>query len=417
MRTPDFLIIGGGVIGLAVALEARRRHPGATVTLLEKEPGWGRHASGRNSGVLHAGFYYASDSLKARLTRTGCARLTDYCRSRGVRLNPCGKLVVARDAAELEGLDELFRRAAANGVEVHEVSAAEARKLEPRARTHERALWSPTTASVDPGEAVGALARDVAAAGVELHTGAAFTGRRGRTVLTSQGTYEPGHVINAAGLHADTVARRFGFSEHYRILPFKGVYLHSAEPPGAFRRHIYPVPHLARPWLGVHVTVTADGGAMIGPTAMPAFWREQYGGLANFRLGELLDILRREAVLFLTDAFDFRRIALEELAKYRRAELVRRASALADGIRLADYRRRGHPGIRAQLLDLRARRLEMDFVIEGDARSTHVLNAVSPAFTCALPFAGLVLDRVEGMQSDVPAHLPAPVRFPAGDAS
>ncbi|MEX2610244.1 MAG: L-2-hydroxyglutarate oxidase [Gemmatimonadota bacterium] len=394
-RTADYLIVGGGIVGLALALEVRRRHPGATVTVLEKEEGWGAHASGRNSGVLHAGFYYAEDSLKARLTRAGCARMAAYCRERGLGLNPCGKLVVARDASELPGLDELFRRGAANGVELHEVSAAEARELEPRVRTHERALWSPTTASVDPLEVVRALAEDAEAAGVRLHTGTAFTGRRGRTVQTNRGHYEAGHVINAAGLHADVVARQFGFSEHYRILPFKGVYLKSAEPAGAFRRHIYPVPHLARPWLGVHVTVSVDGHAKIGPTAIPAFWREHYGGLANFRAGELFDVLRREAALFLTNAFQFRDIAFEELAKYRRAELVRQAAPLARGIRAEDYRQRGRPGIRAQLLDVRTRRLEMDFVVEGDEHSTHVLNAVSPAFTCALPFAELVLDRLE----------------------
>lgn len=396
MRTPDFLVIGGGIVGLALALEARRRNPGAEVTLLEKEESWGAHASGRNSGVLHAGFYYAEDSLKARLTRAGCARMAAYCRERGLRLNPCGKLVVARDAAELAGLDELLRRGAANGVELHQVSAAEARELEPRVRTHERALWSPTTASVDPVQVVGALAEDAAAAGVDLRTGTAFTGRSGATVLAGGERYQAGHVINAAGLQADVVARHFGFSEHYRILPFKGVYLESSEPAGAFRRHIYPVPRLSRPWLGVHLTVTADGHAKIGPTAIPAFWREHYGGLANFRAGELLDVLWREAGLFLSNAFEFRDIAFQELAKYRRAELVRQAAPLAEGIRSEDYRRRGRPGIRAQLLDVRTRRLEMDFVIEGDGGSTHILNAVSPAFTCALPFAELVMDRIEG---------------------
>ncbi|MGH7504143.1 MAG: FAD-dependent oxidoreductase, partial [Longimicrobiales bacterium] len=148
----DFLVIGGGIVGLALALEARRRHPAAGVTLIEKEAACGSHASGRNSGVLHAGFYYTPDSLKARFTRDGNRRLAAYCTERGLRLRRCGKLVVARDARDHEGLDELLRRGRANGVELHDISAAEAREIEPRARTLERALFSPATASVDPAE-------------------------------------------------------------------------------------------------------------------------------------------------------------------------------------------------------------------------------------------------------------------------
>lgn len=377
-------MIGGGIVGLAVALELKRRDRGARITLFEKERGVGQHASGRNSGVLHAGFYYTPDSLKARLTRTGNARLTAYCTERNLPLRRCGKLVVARDENDLPRLDELFRRGQVNGVELKMISAAEAKEIEPRAITFERALWSPTTSTVDPAAVMQGLLADARAAGIEVRTGEGWQASAGSA----------GYVVNAAGLQADTIARQFGFSRDHRILPFKGLYLYSDEPPQAFRTHIYPVPDPGFPFLGVHFTVAVDGRAKIGPTAIPALWREQYGGLAGFRMGEMFEVATRGLRLMASDAA-YRRLAVEELRKYSRGYLVRLASALATGVRVGDYTHWGKPGIRAQLYDTRRSALEMDFLLEGDHRSLHVLNAVSPGFTCALPFAELIVDTIE----------------------
>jgi len=395
-RTTDFLVVGGGILGLTLALELKRRQEDSSVTLLEKEPACGLHASGRNSGVLHAGFYYSADTLKAQLTREGNRQLAAYCTERGLRLDNCGKLVVAKDAADLAGLEELQRRGRTNGVELEVLSVDDVRRLEPRARTYERALFSPSTATVDPAEIVASLVRDARAAGIVLLTGAAYQGRaRGRAVLTSAGTIDAGYVVNAAGLYADRVARDFGFSERYRILPFRGRYL--VAPPGALgvRTHVYPVPALANPFLGVHVTRAVDGSVKIGPTATPALWREQYDGWRNFKLGECLSIAGRELGMLVRNDFGFRRLALAELRAHGRRALVRRAARLVDGVRAARFRRWGRPGIRAQLFDVRERRLEMDFRYEGDDRSFHVLNAVSPAFTCALPLAEYLVQRIE----------------------
>ena len=148
----DFLVIGGGVIGVNVACELKRRYPDCSILLIEKERDLGQHASGRNSGILHAGFYYSADSLKARFTREGNALMKAHCDAHGLWVNRCGKLVVARDEADLAGLDELFRRGRVNGVELEMISREEAHEIEPRVKTHERALWSPTTATVDPTE-------------------------------------------------------------------------------------------------------------------------------------------------------------------------------------------------------------------------------------------------------------------------
>lgn len=391
----DFLVIGGGVIGLSIARELKRRYRDCGVGLIEKEPTCALHASGRNSGVLHAGFYYTADSLKARFTRDGNRELTAYCEARAVPLNRCGKLVVAQNAGELPALDELLRRGRANGVPLEPISADDARRLEPRARTHERALYSPTTSSVDPVRVVQALEQDARADGVRIHHGVRYLGSRPDRVLTSTGEMRVGYVVNAAGLYADHIARDYGFGKRYRILPFKGLYLYSDEAPGALRTHIYPVPDLRNPFLGVHFTLTVDGHVKIGPTAIPALWREQYRGPENFRLSEFLDIAWRQMNLVMRSGFAFTRLAIEELSKASRARMVARAAALADGVKLEHYRRWGRPGIRAQLADIAQRRLVMDFVCEGDARSLHVLNAVSPGFTCSLPFARYVCDLID----------------------
>jgi len=394
-KTSDFLIVGGGIIGVCLALEARRRHPSSKVTIIEKEKNCGAHASGRNSGVLHAGFYYTSDSLKARFTRDGNSAMTAYCQERGLRINRCGKLVVAKNRQELDGLDELMRRGALNGVELREVTEREAREIEPRVKTCERALFSPKTSSVDPTEVMHSLVQDARDAGIDIRTGTAYLAHDDRSVLTTQGRLSAGYVINAGGLYADRIAADFGFSRDYCIIPFKGLYLYADEPVGAIRTHIYPVPDLRNPFLGVHFTVTAHGKIKIGPTAIPAFWREHYSGLRNFRLGELAEIVAQEMRLWWRNEFDFRRLAREELAKYSRTRMARLASALATDVDPKRYRVRGAPGLRAQLFNVRTRRLEMDFRFEGDRRSFHVLNAVSPAFTCAMPFTRFLFDRID----------------------
>jgi L-2-hydroxyglutarate oxidase len=396
--TTDYLIVGGGIIGISIARAFVRAGHGS-VTVIEKERSCGLHASGRNSGVLHAGFYYTADSLKARFTRDGNAGLREYCRYKNLPLNECGKLVVARTEADHPHLDELLRRGAANGVTLESVTEDEARRIEPRVKTCGRAIWSPNTATADPSAVIEAMRLDADQEGVRFALATAFRRCRGNEIETSQGRWSAGYVVNCAGLHADRIARQFGFSQHYAILPFKGLYLYSDEDAGTLRTNIYPVPDLRNPFLGVHFTVTVDGRTKIGPTAIPALWREQYAGLSGFDARDLAEIARLQLGLLVSPGFEFRRLAIQEVAKYNRRHLVALAGRLADGVRAENYRRWGRSGIRAQLLDTRTRRLEMDFVIEGDERSLHVLNAVSPGWTCGIPFARHVVDEIRRLRS------------------
>ena len=395
MLIADFLVIGGGIIGINVAIELKNVFPETRVILIEKEKECGMHASTRNSGVLHAGFYYSPDSLKAKFTRVGNKLLTEYCDSNQIPINKCGKLVVARDPREHVRLDELLKRGKKNGIELQDITEAEAVSIEPRVKTSGRAIFSPTTSSVDPHKVMQSMARNAVSKGVEIHNGVRFVKKTTSGILTSSGIYQAGYVVNTAGLYADRIAREFGFSTKYRILPFKGLYLYSDEPVGSIRTLIYPVPDLRNPFLGVHFTVTVDGKTKIGPTAIPAFWRENYQGIDRFNLQEFLEIIMREASLFASSNFDFKKLTLEEVKKYWRPQMVFLASSLATGVNTENYKRWGTPGIRAQLVDIKAQKLEMDFVIEGDDKSIHILNAVSPGFTCSIPFSEYICKQIQ----------------------
>ena len=381
-------------MGISLARALKRQYTDSSVTIIEKESACGQHASGRNSGVLHAGFYYSTDSLKAKFTRVGNQLLTKYCEMKGLPIHRCGKLVVAKDPNDYPAMDELLKRGKANGITLQEITEQEARTIEPRVKTCGRALFSPRTSTVDPVRVVEAMVEDACRTGVQIHNGTAYVKKEGRKIVTSSGTFEAGYVVNAAGLYADHIARDFGFSEHYQILPFKGLYLYSDEPADTVHTNIYPVPDLKNPFLGVHVTVTVQGRTKIGPTAIPAFWREQYEGLTNFQFSELIDLLGRQAGLLVFSGFDFKRLAVQELKKYSRAHMVRLASSLMEGVKTEQFSSWGQAGIRAQLFDVRQRKLEMDFVLEGDDQSMHILNAVSPGFTCSLPFADYVCKQI-----------------------
>lgn len=388
VTTIDFMIIGAGIVGLTIGRELQRTFPDAHVVIVEKEASPGLHASGRNSGVLHSGIYYPADSLKARFTLEGNKAWQTYCEENELRLDRCGKLVVARNEVELQGLDTLLKRGQVNGVEVHALDAQQAREIEPRVRTYERALFVPSTATVDPHELLEAQHADFSAAGGIVLCGYPYKGHLGNNrVQVGSERYQAGVIINCAGLHADRIAKDFGFGRRYSVLPFKGLYLYASPEASAPRAHVYPVPDLRNPFLGVHFTRTLDGSTKIGPTAIPALWREHYKGFSGYSTRDLLGIVARELHMLATNRNGFRRLAWQELKKQRRAYMLIDAADLMEGVDAMGFHKWGKPGIRAQLVDRRDNTLVMDFVTEGDAKSVHVLNAVSPAFTCAIPFA------------------------------
>jgi len=389
----DYLIIGGGIIGLNIAITLKKREPEASVLLIEKETTPAQHSSGRNSGVLHAGFYYTADSLKARFTREGNRAMHDFCEERGLAINPCAKVVIATDAEELEGLEELKRRGDANGVALEWRTEDELAQQYPNIKTYQKALYSPSTATVDPKAVTLEFAKVATEMGIEIRTQTAYQWQLGKgRIGTTTGMIEYKKLINCAGLYADKIAKDFGFSQDFVIIPFKGIYLKDSNNVSQLTTNIYPVPNLANPFLGVHYTLTVEDAAKIGPTAIPAFWRENYKGFANFDLDEMVQILYYEAKLFVTNAFGFRSLAIGEVKKYLKSHLIGLAEKLTKGMDHSGYDHWSTPGIRAQLLNTRTSELVQDFVVEGDMETVHVLNAVSPAFTSSIPFAAWVVE-------------------------
>ena len=389
----DYLIIGGGIIGLNIARELVLRDPNYKIALIEKEEDVGMHSSGRNSGVLHAGFYYSSDSLKAKFTRVGNKELREFCKQRGLRINECAKVVVATNESELEGLEELKRRGDLNGVELSWMSEEELNERFPLVKTHKKALFSPTTSTVDPKEVTLEFKKYVEELGVKVFTNTKYLHKISRhKIATNQGDIEYKKMINCAGLYADKIAKDFGFAKNYVIIPFKGIYLKDKHNVCGLTTNVYPVPNLANPFLGVHYTYTVENASKIGPTAIPAFWRENYRGFENFKFKELCQILFYEAKLFITDAFGFRSLAISEVKKYYKPHLLKLAKSLTKPMDMRGFDSWSTPGIRAQLLDTKTLELVQDFVVEGDDVTVHVLNAVSPAFTSSMPFSRWVVD-------------------------
>jgi len=390
----DYLIIGAGIIGLAIARELRSRYPDVEIIIIEKEPDVAYHSSGRNSGVLHAGFYYSADSLKAKFTRDGNIQMKEYCRQNHLKLNECRKVVVAQNESELEPLYELERRGKKNGVDVTIITEEDLKAIDPNAKTFKYALFSPNTATVDPTEVNMAVKHELMSKGVKFIFNNGYKCREGATsVITLSGlVITAGKIINAAGLYADKIARDFNFSQDYTIIPFKGIYLKYTKKDKPIKTNIYPVPNLKNPFLGVHYTITVDGIIKIGPTSIPAFWRENYKGMDNFKGGEMANILGWESRLFLTNAFGFRSLAFEEVRKYNKSFFVDLAAKLVHNIDKSGFTEWSKPGIRAQLMNKKTMELVQDFVVESDGTTIHVLNAVSPAFTSSFPFAKWVVE-------------------------
>ena len=378
------IVVGSGIIGLSIANELRQRDPDSEILVIEKEQDVGKHASGRNSGVLHAGFYYSADSLKARFCREGNKKWHKFIEDNNLSINRCGKIVVAQNEKELEGIHTLFGRGEKNDVEIYLIDEKEARDLEPNVKTFEKALWSPNTSSVSPGECNLKLREKLEKSGVEFHFDCRVVGHNDNSIKTTNGSFSADHIYNCAGLYADKVAHLFGAGKEYTLLPFKGVY-RKCIGDNPVNRHIYPVPNLANPFLGVHFTQTVKGESKIGPTAIPAFWREHYNGLSGFDIAEFAQVSLCELNLLIRNSFGFRSLALQEIVKYRASALERDAGNMLN--KFMNKTKAMPAGIRAQLLNVKTRELIMDFVVERQSGVTHVLNAISPAWTCAFPFA------------------------------
>ena len=383
----DILILGAGVVGLATGIALLESKPSLKVIIAEKEKEIALHASGRNSGVLHAGFYYSPDSLKAKFCREGNFELRKLAKKYSIPVREFGKVVVTRNPDELDRLNTLYERGVANGVELEVLDASCLPKYEPLAITHEKFLWSPTTAVSDSKAIVEAMYQEFIALGGQVNFNQKISLELiGNEVRDSTSTYDSKHIINAAGAQADRISRSIGVGKEYAMLPFMGVYRATEEKNLPLQRLVYPVPHPINPFLGVHFTLTLDHKVKIGPTAIPIAGREQYSVTQGWSGSDISQALKGMTSLIRGESHDFSVILKSEWPKIIQSLLVRESTDLVPTANTVKKWHRKPPGIRAQLVHLPTGKLEQDFVVKGLANSTHVLNAVSPGWTSSIPF-------------------------------
>jgi L-2-hydroxyglutarate oxidase len=392
----DLAVVGAGIVGLAVGRELAHRHPDASLVVFEGAPEIAAHQTGHSSGVIHAGVYYEPGSLKARLCVAGATELYDYCRAHAIDARASGKLIVATADDELPRLDELERRARANGVPgIERIGSAGIAEIEPHA-VGLAAVYSPQSGIVDFAAVAGAFAKELTANGGAVATGCAVHGVAesggGAAIRHARGETTAGAVVVCAGAWSDRLAVAGGAPADPRIVPFRGAYLRlRPERAHVVRANLYPVPDPDLPFLGAHLTKGIDGEVLLGPSALIVGARDAYG-LARVRSRDLVETLGWPGTWRL--ARRNWRTGLTELRRgVSRRAFVAEARRIVPELRAADFTR-GPAGIRAQAV-ARDGSLVDDFVISSTERTVYVRNAPSPAATSSLPLARLIADEVE----------------------
>lgn len=396
----DVLIVGGGMVGLSIAHQLLERSPGRSILVLDKERTLGLHSSGRNSGVLHAGLYYKPGTLKARVCVSGSRRLRAWCEQRGLPVSACGKVIVPQRSSLDRQLDVLAERGRANGARVEFWDRKDLKRKVPVAHTSSgRALWSPATAVVKPALILQRLEQELQERGVRILTGCEHwevDPSRRNLQLTDGTILMYGHLINCSGLQADRVAHRFGVGLSYRLLPFKGLYWQLKKNSGIeVTTNLYPVPDLDIPFLGVHFTPSADPNPVvsIGPTATLAMGRENYRGLEGLEPAMTATNVLTLANQYIRNQGGFRRYVHEQAFLALPPLLLNAARELIPSLQADDIEPSQKVGIRSQLFDRSTGKLHDDFLCLPGPDSTHVLNAISPAFTASFSLADEILDR------------------------
>lgn len=395
----DFIIIGAGVVGLSIAYKLSHQQPNSKILILEKETQLGAHASGRNSGVLHSGLYYPPESLKAKMCVSGSRLLREFIQEHQLRFQHTGKIILPMKPEDDATLDFLKSRADQNGVQTKIIDQDEISELQKGASSLSgRALWSPQTAIFDSTQVLKEFSRSLSK-NVELKYSEPFESYdfKTKSLLSSKASYSAGLFINCAGSYTEKIAQSFGLAQNFVSIPIKGVYRYlKKEIADKISRLLYPVPDLNLPFLGIHFTPSIHGKLSIGPSAVPAFGRENYSGIEGLEAAELPGRGLRLASLYFRNEQGFRKYVHQEIKTMSAAASVELAQKMFPEIQKQHLSGEVKVGIRPQLYDNSQKKMLMDFHIERGENSVHILNAISPAFTCSLSFAEYILQEVIG---------------------
>jgi len=392
----DYAIIGAGIVGLATAREILRARPGASLVVLDKEDAIARHQTGHNSGVVHAGIYYAPGSLKARLCRDGAAATKAFCTEHGIPVEICGKLLVATNEIECARLDALTQRSIENRVDVERIDKAELTRREPNI-TGRAALFIPSTAIVDYTRISAVLAALVEKDGGRVELGQKVEAIRehadGVEISTTRRTFHVKTLVACAGLQSDRIAEMAGARIDHRIIPFRGEFY--TLPPsraGLISSLIYPVPNPDLPFVGIHLTKTIDGGIIVGPNAVLGLAREGYPK-ASVNACDIADFIRFPGFWRTIGKHLGPGLAEIRDSVWKRGYLAQ-CRKYCPSLGLEDLGP-ARVGIRAQAV-LRDGTLVHDFLFAETPRMLHVCNAPSPAATSAIPIARMIVEKVLG---------------------
>ena len=391
----DYVIIGAGIIGISLGIELLTQKPTKKILIIDKETRPGVHASGRNSGVLHAGFYYSPDSLKAKFCKQGNLELKKFCNTNNLEIKETGKVVVCQDKNDVTRLMNLFERGIANGVEIELLESKELTRIEPAAQTVDKFIWSPTTAVGNPKEIIKKLAEKFTKMGglFRFNSRVKLINKSNEVLIEGDGyILSATSIINSAGAYASELAKQVGVGQEYVCLPFLGAYRKSEFVAGNPKRLVYPVPNPINPFLGVHTTNTLSDEIKIGPTAFPVIGKEQYKFLDGFNAKELRDFYLATKTLLKSDSVNILGLAKSEGIKLFKRPLIKKAKRLTNALDLNQKWKNYPAGIRAQIVNLDTKVIEMDYIVKSDKNAVHILNAVSPGWTSSIPFSRWIVE-------------------------
>jgi len=391
----DFIVIGAGIVGLSIARELIKSNKDSEILVIEKENAAGKHASGRNSGVLHSGLYYPDNTLKSKVCSKGSRLMFDYCVENNLPVSRIGKVIVPTSYEDDKTLDILYKRALSSGIDVDLIDERQLLDIEPYVYSISgRSLHSPNTAIIDPEKIINKIVSDLISKGVEIMYNTKITRADPSCsqVTTSNGiNFTYGHLYNASGQFTDKISHLFNVGVDYTILPFKGNYRKLVNTNVNINGLVYPAPNLNMPFLGIHSVKNMKGEIFFGPSSIPAFGRENYEGIKGVNFADASSISFHLIYQYIENNHNFRGFSHEEFYRFFKVKFLESARLLFPSLGADDLIHSSKTGIRAQLLNKKKHVLEMDFIVESTDNTTHVLNSVSPAFTSAFEFSKYIV--------------------------